>query len=254
MAKGAAEQDHVPTPLEAWHYDIRFLGWLAGVFAACTLALYVYSAVSRSSEAKAGALLSGEPTAAAMQEAFGILRRAHLFGGWKVPDRLLPADDRVLGSMDEERLAAAAIALPEAPRADPGARAPEQCEGDMPCLIAGLGQPPRKGERPSPRYLVFRYLLLRRAMAKGEPLDAAGVRFFQWNVTLWVRAFERQVMAGKGTATASDAVLLRHLLDNRAGATGNALVFAHYGVVASLIFAGLLAFFWRRRRPQPVPG
>lgn len=237
-----------PTAHEAYRYVSRYVQVLALTFGGIAVALLAYNLYTSGVAEDAAALLADdEPSADDLKAAFEMLEPSHLFSGWRVPDALWTDDDPLLGGVDEEELVEAVIALdaPLAPTAQ--STPPESCDSaDLICLATGLGRPLEPSLKQVPQaYKVYRYLLLRRSMARGEALSAERLAFFQWNRTLWVRAFRRQVMDADGTPTASDATLLRELREILAASSKNGLIFAWYGIASALIFA-LILFFWRR--------
>lgn len=251
------DETAVPTTYESWQYVLRYLVALTASFAAISGGLLGYGLYERGQARDAEAILAGERTPETLKQAYTELRRPHLFAGWRVPDSILPKDDAVLAAVDEEALAAKAVALPasafELPRSEAGKPPPRpataaSCKDDTACFLKVLGL---AVEGPtSPRQKLFHYLALRHAMAAGRALSADELRFFRWNVTLWVRAFDRQIMTGNGTPTASDGAMLEALLESRQGANENALIFAVYGFVATAVIGLTLLLWWRWRRPE----
>ncbi len=242
-----------PTPEEGWRYVLRFLANLTGVFGVVSVLLMGYCLYTDSVADEAAALLEGDsPTADALKDAFSLVETPHLLSGWRVPDHIFPRDEPDLLAFDEEELAEAIVALETLPP-NVAPKPVEQCTaGDLLCVGLGLGAEYDRRAGVPQRYKVYRYLLLRRAMARGEGLSEEQLAFFQWNRALWGRAFRRQIMDGSGTPTASDVVILRELTENLQGATRNGFVFASYGLLATGMFAFFLFFWWRHRRPGAV--
>jgi len=240
-----------PTPEEGWRYVLRFLANLTGTFGVVAVVLMAYCLYTGSVADDASALLeSEEPSSEALKEAFALVETPHLLSGWRVPDRIFPVDESALAGVYEEELAAAVVELAALP-SSAEAKTPEQCvPDDLACIGLGLGAAYDRRVGVPQRYKVYRYLLLRRAMARGESLSEEQLGFFQWNRALWVRAFRRQIMDATGTPTVSDAVILRELTENLRGATRNGLVFASYGLLATAMFACFLFFWWKYRRPS----
>ena len=243
-----------PTEWETWRYIRNFLLVLMVTFGGISVVLLAYDLYTSGRAAEAATLLEGEPSADSMKQAFEQLESPHLFSGWRVPDSILPPDDKVLAGLDEEKLAAAATALDKKVVGTATSTPPGRCAGVLPCVIEGLGRPPAVNPKTKTKqlpqsYKVYRYLMLRRSMARGEELTAAELKFFRWNRTLWVRAFRRQIMDGKGTPTASDRILLSDLQVSLAGSSDNGLIFSYYGLAAAFVFGLTLLGWMRMRRP-----
>ncbi len=239
---------------EHFKYIRGFLLTLALCFGVIGAILVVYDTMTASRAAEAQAALGDNPDADAMKKAFELIESPHLFSGWRVPERVLPKDDRILGDLDEEALAAAVIAAPDTPIALAQSKDAGKCNSDLLCIATSLGKPWDRKRRLPNRVKIFNYLLARRSMAKGEPLTDGQLTFMQWNRTLWIRAFRRQIMDGKGTPTATDAAMLRPLIENLEGASKNGLIFGWYGVVSGLLFGLILLVWIKRRRPEDAEG
>ncbi len=244
-----------PTAIETWEYVNRLIIGLFAAGCVVSVAGFTYDLVTRSAAEEARGLVAGEtPSPEAIRQAFDLVRTPHVLAGWHGPKSVFPADEPALAAVDEEALALAVSALPAAPPR--GKTKVEDC-GSLAtltpavanCVASALGRAFDQSKGPQPdRYRMYRYLLLRRSMARSEALSADELRYFQWNLTLWVRAFDRQIVtAGQGTPTASDAAMVRHLAASKAGASDNGLVISWYALAIALLFGGT-GLGWRRLR------
>lgn len=239
-----------PTLLETWRYVRQFLGLLTAGAAIISLGMLAYnsSAGARANAANA-ALEAGDMTAA-----FEAVESPHMLGGWRIPDALWKADDPLMGTLNEEKLAAAAVAMDAAPQPATTSKDANKCQ-TAPCAVVGLGKPWARrndGRRTSPpqRVKVFRYLMLRRSMSRGETLSDQDLRFFQWNRALWVRAFRRQVMDREGTPTPQDAVIMGELAEILAASSHNGMIFGWYGLVVTGMLATAFGMWITLRKPE----
>ncbi|MFT7623454.1 MAG: hypothetical protein ACI9WU_002637, partial [Myxococcota bacterium] len=248
-----------PSALEHLKYVRGYLLTLTLCFGVGGLLMLGYNGWTAGNvEAATTALGDAEtPSADQIKAAFEAVESPHLFGGWRVPDSILPEKDTELAGLDEEALVKAVLEAPVVPVPSKDSQGIGTCGNDTLCTAEALGKPftQKKGVRPSvpQRVKVFRYLLLRRAMARGEAISPEQIRFFQWNRTLWVRAFRRQIMDGSGTPTQSDVVIIRDLIEILEGASSNGTVFGWYGTLSGLVF-GLFTFLWIRRGPTYTVG
>jgi hypothetical protein len=247
-----SSQDQPVTPEESWHYIHRFLIWLVICFGAVTGCLLLYNQVYSAKSDEAAAALTSDADAAAMKSAFELLRSPHLFSGWRVPNELVPGKDPRLSELTEDGLLRAALELPSFPAPKGSVKQLKNCQKDTACIIAALGAVPPKTKRIPFHHQLYRYLYLSRAMSKGEALSEKQVHYFRTHLTLWVRAFERQIVNGKGSASHSDRPMLSVLLESRQISIQNTWIFCWYGIAATLLLA-LVLFLWRRRRPSDTP-
>jgi hypothetical protein len=229
---------------ESWAYIDRFLRWLVICFAGVTVLLTAYNMVLSSSTEEGRSALADPADGAALIQAFEALKSPHLFGGWRVPKNILKGKQ-----YDEEALAGAANAAPSFPAPAGSLR---NCKKDLLCAVRAFGVIPKGAKRPPYNVQIYRYLKLRRAMLEGRELSDGQLKFFKRRLTLWVRAFDRQIASGKGKVTASDAAMLGLLLESREVSQQNTLFFCVYGAMASLMM-GLFLFLWRRRKPAEEP-
>ena len=239
-----------PTLIETWRYVRQFLGLLTAGAAIISLGMLAYnSSTGARAEAATAALDSGD-----MKAAFEAVESPHMLGGWRVPDALWKADDPVMGGLDEEKLAAAAVAMDAAPQPATTSEDANKCQ-TAPCAVIGLGKPwarQNDGRRlmPPQRVKVFQYLMLRRSMGRGQALSEAELRFFQWNRALWVRAFRRQVMDGEGIPTASDAVIIGELQEILAASSHNGMIFGWYSLLVTAMLAAAFGMWITLRKPE----
>ncbi len=241
-----------PTADEHFRYIRGFLLTLTLCFGLGGIGMIVYDAYTAGVASDAKAALGEEPGPDAIKAAFQIVETPHLFSGWRVPDSILPpGGDPDLSVYDEEVLAKAVIAAPEVEAPTAKSKNADECGQDLVCVAVALGKPydTKKTRRMPQRVKVHQYLLLRRTMARGEPMTDAQLRFFQWNRPLWVRAFRKQVMDLDAAPQATDATMVAELTAILEEATHNGAVFGWYGVGAGALFGGFL-LLWIRRKDE----
>ncbi|HIA04990.1 MAG TPA: hypothetical protein EYN06_02650 [Myxococcales bacterium] len=240
-------QEKAISPIESWAYIHSFLIWLVACFGVITLLLTVYNQLTQSKTDEAAALLTEGADAEQLKSVFERLKDPHLLSGWRVPDSIVPGFDPRLSDLTEDGLLEAAMALPEFPAPKGSVKHLNACNKNQTCIISALGTTRRGAKRPPYSNQIYRYLFLSRAMAAAQPVTDEQIRYFKTHITLWVRAFERQIINGKGTATTSDRSMLELLLESRQTSLWNTWLFCGYGGIAFMILGSVL-LVWRRRR------
>jgi hypothetical protein len=233
-------QEKAISPIESWAYIHSFLIWLVVCFGVTTVLLSAYNQLTQSKTDDAAALLTDGADVEQFKSVFDQLKDPHLLSGWRVPDSIVPGFDPRLSDLTEDGLLEAAIALPEFPAPKGLVKNLNACNKNQECIIAALGTTPRGAKRRPYSNQIYRYLFLSRAMAAGQPLTDEQIRYFKTHVTLWVRAFERQITHGKGKATTSDRSMLELLLESRRTSLWNTWLFCGYGAIASLLLGTVL--------------
>ncbi|MFT5435076.1 MAG: hypothetical protein ACI9OJ_005793 [Myxococcota bacterium] len=251
VSSHAPSHEGRPSALQTWRYILRYL--IAGALIAGTITVGVTAAAfSATHDAEtATGLMQSDPVD--VRAAFDVVAPARMFSGRRQSKTILPTNDPLhsrFGETEEDALAKAFNGAETRPPEGPEAAPTNTCQS-APCLVASLSRPRSDRKRQlSPHLKAYAYFLARRAMARSEPMEPVAQKILLRYPSLWVRAFEREVIAAGGQPTDAAPAMLANLTAELDSAAHAAMVFAGYGALVTLMLGTACIIWWRYRRPE----